>query len=95
MSGTVAVTLFGILLVAILLVLGIVLRALSKASARTPATGSGSQPSAAESSGQAERQGVSRQEAEEIRARAESDAAGILSKAEAAAEQAEDRKSVV
>ena len=89
MSGTVAVTLFGILLVAILLVLGIVLRALSKATGRTPATGSGSQPSAAESSGQAERQGVSRQEAEEIRARAESDAAGILSKAEAAAEQAE------
>jgi ribonucrease Y len=89
MSDTVAVTLFGILLVAILLVLGIVLRALSKATGRTPATGSASQPSAAESSGQAERQGVSRQEAEEIRARAESDAVGILSKAEAAAEQAE------
>jgi ribonucrease Y len=88
-SGTVAVTLFGILLVAILLVLGIVLRALSKATGRTPATGSGSQPSAAESAGQAERQGVATQEAEQIRARAQSDAAGILSKAEAAAEQAE------
>ena len=89
MSGTVAVTLFGILLVAILLVLGIVLRALSRATGRTPATGSGSQPSAAESAGQAERQGVARQEAEQIRARAQSDAAGILSKAEAAAEEAE------
>ena len=89
MSGTVAVTLFGILLVAILLVLGIVLRALSRATGRTPVTGPGSQPSAAESSGQAERQGIARQEAEQIRARAESDAAGILSKAEAAAEQAE------
>ncbi len=89
MSGTVAVTLFGILLVAILLVLGIVLRSLSRATGRTPVTGSGSQPSAAESSGQAERQGIARQEAEQIRARAESDAAGILSKAEAAAEQAE------
>jgi ribonucrease Y len=88
-SGTVAVTLFGILLVAILLVLGIVLRALSRTAGRTPVTGSGSQPSAAESSGQAERQGIARQEAEQIRARAESDAAGILSKAEAAAEQAE------
>ena len=41
MSGTVAVTLFGILLVAILLVLGIVLRALSRATGRTPVTGSG------------------------------------------------------
>ena len=89
MSGTVAVTLFGFLLVAILLVLGIVLRALSKTTGRTPVTGSGRQPSAAETSGQAERQGVAIQEAEQIRARAESEAAGILSKAEAAAEQAE------
>jgi ribonuclease Y len=88
-SGTVAVTLFGILLVAILLVLGIVLRALSRATGRTPVTGSGNQPAAAESSAQAERQGIATQEAEQIRARAESDAAGILSKAEAAADQAE------
>jgi ribonuclease Y len=88
-SGTVAVTLFGILLVAILLVLGIVLRALRKTTERTPVARSGRQPSAAETSGQAKRQGVSAEEAEQIRARAESEAAGIVSKAEAAAEQAE------
>jgi ribonucrease Y len=89
MSGTVAVTLFGILLVAILLVLGIVLRTLRKASERTPVTGSVRQPSVAETSDQGERQAISMQEAEQIRARAESEAAGIRSKAEAAAEQTE------
>jgi ribonuclease Y len=89
MSGTVAVTLFGILLVAILIVLGIVLRALSKTSGRTPVTGSGRQPSVAESAGQPERPGVATQEAEQIRARAESEAARILGKAEETAEQAE------
>ncbi|HEY2491145.1 MAG TPA: ribonuclease Y [Streptosporangiaceae bacterium] len=89
MSGTVAVTLFGILLVVILLVLGIVLRTLRKASVRTPVTGSARQPSVAETSDQGERQAVSREEAEQIRARAESEAAGIRSKAEAAAEQTE------
>jgi ribonuclease Y len=88
-SGTVAVTLFGILLVAILLVLGIVLRALRKATERTPVTRSRRQPPAAETSGQAKRQGVNAEEAEQVRARAESEAAGIVSKAEAAAEQAE------
>jgi ribonuclease Y len=88
-SGTVAVTLFGILLVVILLVLGIVLRTLRKASVRTPVTGSARQPSVAETSDQGERQAVSREEAEQIRARAESEAAGIRSKAEAAAEQTE------
>ena len=89
MSGTVAVTLFGVLLVAILLVLGIVLRTLRKTSERTPVTESGRQTSAAETSAQAGREGVTREEAEQIRARAESEAAGILGKAEAAAEQAE------
>ena len=89
MSGTVAVTLFGILLVAVLLVLGIVLRTLRKASERTPVTGSARQPSVAETSDQGERQAISREEAEQIRARAESEAAGIRSKAEAAAEQTE------
>ena len=89
MSGTVAVTLFGILLVAILLVLGIVLRTLRKASERTPVTGSARQPSVAETSDRGERQAISREEAEQIRARAESEAAGIRSKAEAAAEQTE------
>jgi ribonucrease Y len=88
-SGTVAVTLFGILLVVILLVLGIVLRTLRKASERTPVTGSARQPSVAETSDQGERQAISMQEAEQIRAQAESEAAGIRSKAEAAAEQTE------
>jgi ribonucrease Y len=88
-SGTVAVTLFGILLVAILLVLGIVLRTLRKASERTPVTGSARQPSVAETSDQGERQAISKEEAKQIRARAESEAAGIRSKAEAAAEQTE------
>src|SRR5215469_1907121 len=88
-SGTVAVTLFGILLVAILLVLGIVLRALSKASGRAPVTGPGRQRPAAEASDQAEQPGVAIEEADQIRARAQSEAAGILSKAEATAEQAE------
>ena len=89
MSGTVAVTLFGILLVAVLLVLGIVLRTLRKASERPPVTGSARQQSAAETSDQGERQAISSEEAEQIRARAESEAAGIRSKAEAAAEQTE------
>jgi ribonucrease Y len=88
-SDTVAVTLFGILLVVILLVLGIVLRTLRKTTERAPVAESGRETAAAETSGQAERQGVSREEAEQIRARAESEAAGIVSKAEAAAEQAE------
>jgi ribonuclease Y len=88
-SDTVAVTLFGILLVVILLVLGIVLRTLRKTTERTPVTGSGRQTSAAETSAQAEREGVGREEAERIRAQAESEASGIVSKAEAAAEQAE------
>ncbi len=94
MSGTVAVTLFGILLVAILLVLGIVVRTLRKASERTPVTGSARQPSVAETSDQGERQAISREEAEQIRARAESEAAGIRSKAEAAAEQTERTRRV-
>jgi ribonucrease Y len=88
-SDTVAVTLFVILLVVILLVLGIVLRTLRKATERPPVTGFGRETSAAETSGQSERQGISRQDAEQIRARAESEAAAIVSKAEAAAEQAE------
>ena len=95
MSGTVAVTLFGILLIAILLVLGIVLRTLRKASERTPVTGSARQPSVAEPSDQGERQAISREEAEQIRARAESEAAGIRSKAEAAAEQTERTRRAV
>jgi ribonucrease Y len=88
-SDTVAVTLFGILLVVILLVLGIVLRTLRKTTERAPVAESGRERAAAETSGQAERQGVSREEAEQIRVRAESEAAGIVSQAEAAAEQAE------
>jgi ribonuclease Y len=88
-SDTIAITLIGILLLAILLVLGVVLRTLSRASGRTPVAGAGRGPSAAtEASRQAQRQGAVT-EADQIRARAESDAAGILRKAETAAEQAE------
>jgi ribonuclease Y len=90
-SDTIAITLIGILLLAILLVLGIVLRTLSRTAGRTPVSGAGRRPSAAEASRQAQRQGAIT-EADQIRARAESDAAGILRKAETAAEQAEQAR---
>ncbi len=93
MSDAIAVTLIGILLLAILLVLGIVLRTLRRASARAAVTGTGREQPAASVSGQAQDHGAA-VEAEQIRARAESDAAGILRKAETAAEQAERTRSV-
>ena len=102
MSGTIAVTLIGILLLAILLVLGIVLRTLKRTAARAAVTQADQAEPAAELSGQPQPQHqpqpqapapdqrpAAAAEAEQIRARAESDAAGILRKAEAAAEQAE------
>ena len=104
MSGTIAVTLIGILLLAILLVLGIVLRTLRKSSARAAVTASGEQPPAASALEQGaasalEQGGASArvqepdpaaaEEAGRILARAESDAAGIVRKTEVAAEQAE------
>jgi ribonuclease Y len=92
-SDAIAVTLIGILLLAILLVLGIVLRTLRRAGARAAVTGTGREQPAASVSGQAQDHGAA-VEAEQIRARAESDAAGILRKAETAAEQAERTRSV-
>lgn len=90
MSGTLAVTLIGILLVAILLVLAIVLRTLRRTSARGAVSAAGRVESAAELPGQAQDQPPrAAAEAEQILARAESDAAGVLHKAEAVAEQAE------
>ena len=96
MSGTIAVTLVGILLLAILLVLGIVLRTLKRTPARPAETAAAPAESAAGTESAADvperaqdhRQGDAA-EAEQIRARAESDAAGILRKAEVAAELAE------
>jgi ribonuclease Y len=92
-SDAIAVTLIGILLLAILLVLGIVLRTLRRAGARAAVAGTGREQPAASVSGQAQDHGAA-VEAEQIRARAESDAAGILRKAETAAEQAERTRSV-
>ena len=93
MSDAIAVTLIGILLLAILLVLGIVLRTLRRVGARAAVTGTGREQPAADVPGQAQDHGAA-VEAEQIRARAESDAAGILRKAETAAEQAERTRSV-
>jgi ribonuclease Y len=101
-SGTIAVTLIGILLLAILLVLGVVLRTIKRTPARAAATAAAPAEAAARTRREARtasapdvlekaqdaRPGAVT-EAEQIRARAESDAAGILGRAEAAAEQAE------
>ena len=88
MSSTVAVTLIGILLLAILLLLGYVLRVLRRASERSSAaaadpeqavTGTPAQASLVEAAG----------DAEKIRTTAQAEAAGIVSQAKASAEQAE------
>jgi ribonuclease Y len=89
-SGTIAVTLIGILLLVILLVLGIVLRTLKRPAARAAVTGPDQAEPAAQVSGQAQdERPAAAAEAEQIRAQAESDAAALLRTAEAAAEQAE------
>ena len=94
MSGTLAVTLIGILLLAILLALGVVLRTLKRTAARSAVTAPDQPEQIAEASGQApDLSPVAAAEADQIRARAESDAAGMLRKAEAAAEQAERARS--
>jgi len=94
-SGTLAVTLIGILLLAILLALGVVLRTLKRTAARSAVTAPDQPEQIAEASGQApDLSPVAAAEADQIRARAESDAAGMLRKAEAAAEQAERARSV-
>jgi len=93
-SGTLAVTLIGILLLAILLALGVVLRTLKRTAARSAVTAPDQPEQIAEASGQApDLSPVAAAEADQIRARAESDAAGMLRKAEAAAEQAERARS--
>jgi len=89
-SGTIAVTLIGILLLVILLVLGIVLRTLKRPAARAAVTGPDQAEPAPQVSGQAQdERPAAAAEAEQIRAQAESDAAGLLRTAEAAAEQTE------
>ena len=85
MSSTVAVTLIGILLLAILLLLGYVLRVLRRSADPAPAAAGSDQPAPAVQPDLTE---VTR-EAEKIRALAESQAARIVNQAREAAEQAE------
>jgi ribonucrease Y len=99
-SSTVAVALVGVLLLAILLVLGLVLVMLKRGAVRTA---SAVQPDATGQAGAAERAGADAErarvalaevarEAEQIRATAEFDAEGIRSRAEASAAQAEQAR---
>jgi ribonucrease Y len=95
LSSTVAVTLIGILLLAILLVLGVVLRMLKRGTLRTPAaTAKPEQPAEVPAQIRADLDEVAR-EAERIRAQAQSEAAGIVSRAQAAVEQAEQSRRAV
>jgi ribonuclease Y len=89
LSGTVAVTLIGILLLAILLVLGLVLRMLKRGDLHLPtvAARSGQPDAAVSSQPQTNLDDVAR-EAEQIRDRAKSEAADIVGRAQASAEQA-------
>ena len=91
MSSTVSVTLMGVLLLAILLVLALVLRALR----RDPAHRLGIRAGQAKTGSGPQELHEAVKEADQIRARAESDAAGIVGKAEAAAEQAERSRRVL
>jgi ribonucrease Y len=111
LSGTVAVTLIGILLLAILLVLGLVLRMLRRGDLHLPTTVVKSgQPGAAvtgqSQSGQSQsgqsQSGQSQldlddvaREAEQIRDQAKSEAADIVGRAQAAAEQTEQSRRTV
>ncbi len=100
MSSTVAVVLVGILLLAILLVLGVVLVTLKRGAVRTASAEqakSAEQASAAEAASATEQAAIQQaraelasaaREAEQIRAAAESDADGIRSRAQASVEQA-------
>jgi ribonucrease Y len=91
MSSTVSVTLTGILLLAILLVLGLVLRVLK----RDPEHRLGSRAGQVKTVTDPQELQRAAKDADQIRARAESDAAGIVRKAEAAAEQAERSRRVL
>ncbi|HLX47579.1 MAG TPA: ribonuclease Y [Streptosporangiaceae bacterium] len=90
MSSTVAVTLIGILLLAILLLLGYVLRVLRRTTDPAPVlTAADQQRPAANPAAAQIGPAEATREAEKIRAAAESQAATILSQAKEAAEQAE------
>jgi ribonuclease Y len=88
------VTLIGILLLAILLVLGLVLRMLRRAGGRTPVIAADPGQSAVEVSGKAQ-VGLppedATREADQIRATAESEAAGIMRSAKASAEESAEQ----
>jgi ribonuclease Y len=98
LSSTVAVTLIGILLLAILLVLGFVLYMLRRGALRAPAALANAAlakqaqaPAHSTAGGQLDLNDAAR-EAERIRAQAKSEAAGIVSRAQASAEQAEQSR---
>jgi ribonuclease Y len=93
-SGTVSVTLMGVLLLAVLIVLALVLRALRRdpahrSAVRTDEAKAATEGAATEGIARAQQLQDAARDADQIRATAQSDAAGIVHKAEVAAEQAE------
>jgi ribonucrease Y len=94
-SSTVAVTLIGILLVAILLVLGFVLNMLRRGTLRSPSALAKPEQAVAETPGRSQQDlDDAASEVEQLRAAAKSEAAGIVSRAQADAEQAEQSRRV-
>jgi ribonucrease Y len=93
-TSTIAVALIGVLLVAVLIVLGLVLRMMRRgthAPAPVPATEVSPQPRPLSEQDTEKLQEASR-EAEQIRARAQDDASGIVRRSEALAQQAEQTR---
>jgi ribonucrease Y len=89
LSSTVAVTLIGVLLLAILLALGFVLHMLRRGTLRAPAAVAKPEQPSTEVSGQSQLElDEAAKEAERIRLQAQSEAAGIVSRAQASVEQA-------
>jgi ribonucrease Y len=91
-TSTIAVALIGVLLVAVLIVLGLVLRMMRRGThAPVPAAEVSPQPRQLSEQDTEKLQEAAR-EAEQIRARAQDDAAGIVRRSEALAEQAEQTR---
>jgi ribonuclease Y len=96
LSSTVAVTLIGVLLLAILLALGFVLHMLRRGTLRAPAAVAKPEQPSTEVSGQSQLElDEAAKEAERIRLQAQSEAAGIVSRAQASVEQAEQTRRAV
>jgi ribonuclease Y len=97
-TSTIAVALIGVLLVAVLIVLGLVLRMMRRgthapAPAAAAAAAAAVSPQPQQLSGQdTEKLQEAAREAEQIRARAQDDAAGIVRRSEALAQQAEQTR---